>query len=190
MKLAEASESSAFHEVEAGNDGRRLARNSLALAVISALNVGAGFSWDVAIAAKFGISARSDAFYLAYTVPGMIMSIVYLSCNSIIVPSVVRQLAAGARDNAWRMFSIVLNLILLASLVVGLAGAAVSYWLVRGLAPGFDQHSVDLATSISVILFLSLPVAIAFEALRTDLYACRRYLLPTALDLLGKSSLP
>lgn len=172
-------------EVQGGGDGRRLTFDSLTLTAIALLNMGAGFSWDVAIAVRFGISARSDAFYLAYTVPGIITSVAYLSCNSILVPTVARELATGLSDKAWRLFSILLNHILLISLAVGLVGAVVSYWIVRGLGPGLGDDSADLATGMSVILFLSLPIAVVFEVLRTGLYACRRYIVPTALDLLG-----
>ena len=168
-----------------GEEGRSLRRNSFALTAIALLNMGAGFSWDIAIADKFGISARSDAFYLAYTLPGMITSVTYLSCNSIMVPTVARELATGLSESAWRLFSILLNFILLISLAVGLVGAVASYWVVRGLGPGLSAHSTDLATGLSMILFLSLPLAVAFEVLRTGLYACRRYVVPTGLDLLG-----
>jgi putative peptidoglycan lipid II flippase len=166
-------------------EGGRLTRDSLALAAISILNMGAGFSWDIAIAATFGIGARSDAFYLAYTLPGLITSVVYLSSSSILVPAVVRDLTAGAAGEAWRIFSNVLNLIVLFSCGVGLVGAAASPWLVRALAPGFNQTTADSAAQMSAILFLSLPIAAAFEVIRTGLYARQRYVLPTGLDLLG-----
>src|SRR3990172_11134341 len=100
----------------------RLVRNSSALSVVSLLSVVTSFLWDVAIAARFGIGARSDAFYLAYTLPSIITSLVFLASYSILVPAVARRLGDGEREAAWRLFSIVANVVFVFAAVVGVAG--------------------------------------------------------------------
>ena len=162
----------------------RLVRNSSALSVVALLSVGTSFLWDVAIAARFGIGARSDAFYFAYTLPTIITSLVYLSSYSILVPAVVRRLGSGDREAAWRLFSIVANVVVVLVLVVGIAGVAGSYGLVRVLAPGFGGPTADVAAEMSMILFATLAVAAGFEVFRAGLYACNRLLIPTALNVL------
>jgi putative peptidoglycan lipid II flippase len=162
----------------------RLVRSSTALSVVALLSVATSFLWDVAIAARFGIGARSDAFYFAYTLPSIITSLVYLASYSILVPAVARRLGSGEREAAWRLFSTVANVIFLLAAVIGLGGVVGSYGLVRVLAPGFGGRTASLAAEMSMILFATLAVAVAFEVLRTGLYACNRLVIPTALNIL------
>jgi putative peptidoglycan lipid II flippase len=172
-------------EAASTREGRKLRRSSASLAVISVLNMVTGFSWDVAIAAKFGISARSDAFYVAWTLPAMLTSIAYLSCNAVMVPMLARDLVSTTNEQATKRFSILLNFIIGLAMAIGLAGALTAPLLISALAPGLSHASHHTAIDLARIMFLVLPIGIGFEVVRTGLYAYERYSIPTALEMVG-----
>lgn len=168
----------------AAQHSESIVKSSTALSVVSLISVATSFLWDVAIATRFGISARSDAFYFAYTLPSILTSLIYLAAYSILVPAVSRRLGAGEQEGAWRLFSSVVNVVLLLTLIVSVVGAVSSYALVAVLAPGFGGQTSDVAAQMSIILFASLPAAVGFEVLRTGLYSVNRLVAPTVLMVL------
>ena len=63
-----------------------LARTSSGIAVLAAAGVLTGFAVDATIAALFGASAQTDAFFIAATIPFALASVLLASANQALVP--------------------------------------------------------------------------------------------------------
>lgn len=168
-----------------GDEARGVLRRSALLFVVTLLSVLSSFAWDVAIAIRFGISERSDAFYLAYTLPSIITTLVYLACYAVLMPAVAKRLGRGDARGAWEHFSTVMNVIILVILALGLAGAVGSYALMEVMAPGFAGQTLDRAAEMSAIMLATMSLGAAFQVGRVGLYAANRPLAPTAIVVVG-----
>jgi putative peptidoglycan lipid II flippase len=71
------------------SDSRRgLARSSSAIAIFAGAGVLSGFLVDATMAAIFGAGARTDAFFIASTIPFALASLLLASTNQVLVPLV------------------------------------------------------------------------------------------------------
>jgi putative peptidoglycan lipid II flippase len=157
--------------------------SSAALSLVALLSVATSFSWDIAIAARFGISSESDSFYYAYTFPSIIAFLAYISAYSVLLPAVARRLGQHDASSAWQLFAVVSNVVLVATVVVSIAGVVTSHFFLNAFAPGFDASTSESAAQMSVIMFSTLILAVGFELCRTGLYACNHLLVPAVLTV-------
>lgn len=164
---------------------RALVRNSWILACATFVSVLSSFSWDLAIAARLGIGAGSDAFYFAYTVPSIAMSVVYIATYSVLIPPVARRLSVGDGDAAWGLFFSVANAIVVTTILIASVCAVGSLFVMRYAAPGFNPSTERLAGELSALLFIAVIPGVMFELGRAALYAAERILVPTILIVGG-----
>ena len=75
------------------SDTKNLVKNSTAVSVLTGLGVMSGFLLNVVIAAKFGLGAEIDAFFVAYTLPNAIMSLALVAFSWTLVPMFARRYA-------------------------------------------------------------------------------------------------
>ena len=155
----------------------RLVRSSLLVGSFSFLGSVTGILVETSIAAKLGLSRSSDTFYVAYTIPYLITNLVSAGAQFSLVPFFAALETKHASDELWRGFSFVINLFFLAFGLLALLGAAVSPWLVRGIAPGFTHFQTDLAARLARWLFLMIVPACLSEGCRSFLLSQHRFAL-------------
>jgi putative peptidoglycan lipid II flippase len=136
------------------------------------------------IARAFGTSQQLDAYYAAFKLPDLLLTLIAGGAvATTFIPLFAEHLAAGNRDRAWRLASVVLNLLLAAMSVVALISALLAPWLVRALiAPGFDAPSQALTAELLRIVLLSSLLFTASSLVMSVLQAHRRFLLPALAD--------
>lgn len=148
---------------------RLLLTHSVIISVFTAAGVAAGLGLDVLIAARFGLTATTDALFVAETLPVIILAAALSSGQSVLVVALRRALDENSGHAA-----------LLAGLAtsgaglgmaLALAGMILSPWLVRGLAPGQTAAMAQATANLSAIFFWQAPAVITLEVLRADLYA-------------------
>lgn len=147
----------------------RLAANSAIISAFTAAGVVAGLGLDVLIAGRFGLSAATDALFVAETLPVIILAGALSAGQSVLVVALRRALDDGPTHDS--LLSGLATAAAGLGLALALAGTALSAWLMRALAPGQSAAATQLATQLSMILFWQAPAVMTAEALRADLYA-------------------
>jgi len=139
-----------------------------------------GILVETSIASKLGLSRSSDTFYVAFTVPYIITTLLYATGQFSLVPFFGTLEARHSTEELWRGFSYALNAVLAVMGTIALLGAAAAPWIVRGIAPGFTSAQTETATQLGRWLFLLIVPAGAAEVFRSFLLSQRRFALPSA----------
>jgi putative peptidoglycan lipid II flippase len=172
----------------AGPSHRRgLARNSGAIAVLAAAGVLTGFLVDAAMAALFGAGPRTDAFFIAATIPFALASLLLASANQVLVP-LINGWFADDPDEAERRVGSLLGTALTVAVGVAVVGVAVSPFLPRVLAPGSSEETKVLASAISALLFVTVITRVGAEVLRSLLNARFSFAAPASMAIVENGS--
>lgn len=158
---------------------------SIRTTLLIGLGVAAKLAVDLVVAASFGLSLHTDAFFIAYTLPLVIEALIYQACQSGLVPIFVRHLGTDQTDTKWRLFSTLFNIATLVSLGLLLLGFVGAPWLVGLLAPGIVPGSpkYETATLLMQILFLEVGFVGPIGVMRAFLNAHDRFTFPAMLEL-------
>lgn len=163
------------------SDAKTLVKDSTAVSALTVLGVIAGFLINAVIAAKFGVGAESDAFFVAYTLPNMVATFAHVSFSWTLVPLLARRFSEESENSIWDFASVVLNVGTVFFALLALVGGLCSPGLVSLLAPGLDASTRLLAVRLSRISFLMILFTAAVEVGMAVLYAQRFFVVPTIL---------
>lgn len=162
--------------------GRRLAGAALVVMLFFVLSRITGLAREVVIGAHFGTSPELDAYLAAFRLPDLLFQLVAGGAlGSAFIPTFAAHWARDQRDAAWLLFSRVLTLmtlllVVIAALVMGMAGA-----LVQGvIAPGFTPEQQALTAQLMRWMLVSTVVFGASGLIMGALNATQHFLLPAA----------
>lgn len=139
-----------------------------------------GLVRDQLVAAIFGTSAFSDAFFLVNVVPTILAGGLGHALSSGLMPPLVRHLSAGRKQAARQLFSYVLGFTLLSSTILAVTGVVGSEWLVEMLAPGYAPQEKAVAVTLSQVLFPTVIALTVFSILSTALNAEKNFWIPVS----------
>jgi len=88
---------------------RHLVQTSIVVGFFSLLGSLTGVLVDTSIAAKLGLSKSSDTFYVAFTIPYIIVNLLSATGQFSLVPFFSALEARHSEDDQWRGFSYVIN---------------------------------------------------------------------------------
>ena len=145
----------------------------------------------VVIANEYGASAELDAFFVAQRLPELVFQVLAgATLASAFIPVYARYLNRRGEDEAWRLASIVLNVVLLATIVLAAVMLIFAEWLVPALAPGLGEDSGmqselrDDAIFLTRVMLLS-PILFAVSGMITGILNARHhFLLPAFAPML------
>ena len=112
--------------------------------------------------------ATLDTFFAAFRIPDLMFQLVAAGAlSSALVPVVAAMLERDERDQAWRVVSTVINLML-----VALAGLAIALFVLapivmRAITPGFDDAQLERTVTLTRIMLLS-PILLAMGSVATS----------------------
>ena len=139
-----------------------------------------GILVETSIAANLGLSRSSDTFYVAFTVPYIITTLISATGQFSLVPFFSSLDARHSAEELWRGFSYAINAVFLGVSAVALIGALVSPWLIRGIAPGLNPQQIALGGHLARwLFFIIIPAGVA-ETFRSFLFSRHRFALPAA----------
>lgn len=132
---------------------KQIFRALLSLASANLLIRVAGMLNQVVVAARFGQGASMDAYFVAYGLPTLLAQLLASGLEASVIPVYARVRSKGTEEQASRLFSTLLNILL-----VGLLVFTVGMLLLRGQlvflsAPGSKPYVKDLAVSLTIYLF-------------------------------------
>lgn len=139
-----------------------------------------GILVETSIAARLGLSKSSDTFYVAFTVPYIITTLISATGQFSLVPFFSSFDAGRSPEQLWRGFSYAVNVVFLGLSAIAVVGAAATPWIIRGIAPGFTLPQTELATQLGQWLFLVIIPSGVAEVFRSFLLSQRRFALPSA----------
>ena len=110
------------------------------------------------IAAYYGATAETDAFFFAQSMPNMIFPAISGGLSTAMTSLYVKRLENCGEYSGDRYVSRLLNGLILLGCGLGFAGFMVSPLLVSFLAPGFTGSQAALASLLSRIVMVSFPL--------------------------------
>lgn len=162
--------------------GSKTVSDSIAFSLVSALAVASTSTLSIAIAIRFGAGYEADVFFLAYAVPGVVVSMMAATMRVVLVPSFVR-FSEGYGSTIARRMNTAIGIVGLALwLVVASVGVAVASLYIETFAPSLSLEAQYLAVQISRWVFAIIPLTWLSEFLRALLYSQHRFLLPLAAE--------
>jgi len=162
------------------NPKQQMFRSSIVVAFFNLLGGVSGILVETSIAANLGLSQRSDTFYVAYTIPYIILNLLTATGQFSLVPFFASLESNQDDREVWRGFSYVANILFLGLGAIAAVGAVASPWIIHGIAPGFTHQQAALATQLSRWLFLIVIPAGLGELMRSFLLSRHYFALPTA----------
>ncbi len=137
---------------------RSLGRNALSLTVVSAMGVGCSLLVDALVVAYFGLGWNTNTYFVAMTVPMLLATALALQASQVVQPLFIHTREEEGEQPGWD----VLNLIITTStgivFILAVLGVLSSALLIRTQSPGLDERSLALATRLSWLFFLILPM--------------------------------
>lgn len=147
--------------------------------VITALGSIVAYGREALLAATFGVSGSTDAYFAAIFIPFSLYSLLGAGAlNPVVVPVLAEHIERGPSEDFWRIASTMLNLLVLALGGITVVGILLAPQLLQFLAPGFEGETLQVAVRV---LRVSLPM--------TLLAGLAAYL-AAVLNALGSFALP
>ena len=167
-------------------DSRGIASAATLVMLLFILSRGTGLLREMIIGARFGTAADLDAYLAAFRIPDLLFQLVAGGAlGSAFIPTFAAAWTEGSQQQAWLLFSRVLNLLTL--LLVILCGLAMLFAepLVAGLiAPGFSVEQQRLTASLMRWMLASTVVFGASGLIMGALNAVQHFLLPAVAPAL------
>lgn len=137
---------------------------ALLIATAGILSRFLGFIRDRILASHFGAGDVLDAYYTAFRIPDLIYGFLVLGAlSAAFVPVFTELIAEKKEEEAWRLTSGVLHLMVFALGILALVGIVFAAPLTAWLAPGFSGEKQALAITLTRVMLLS-PFMLAISA--------------------------
>lgn len=163
----------------------RLIRSFSVVAGLTLIASFLGYVRDAALAASFGASTTTDAYFAAFFVPNTLYLILLSNSVAIVFLPIFVESFQKDRDRAWRTASALFNLsFILLSAVVLFAAVTVRWWM-PVLYSGFAADTMQLAITLTLIL-LPMLIFIGLSTLLTAiLNSFDHFAIPAFAPVLG-----
>lgn len=165
-----------------------LFKASLLLTIFFGINKLVALARQALIAKQFGFSPEIDAFNVANNVPDLLFSLITGGALAVaFIPVLSDYLEKKGYTHAWRLFSIVANLVFLTTAVLSVIVAIFAHNLVTsqfGIAPGFTTEQQNLATQLMRYNLIATLIFSLSGLVMAGLQAHKHFLLPAIAPIL------
>jgi len=161
-------------------DSSKTVSDTITFSLVGGLAVTSTSALSLSIAIRFGAGYQADAFFLAYSVPGVLAGAMATAMRLVLVPSFVRLTEEHCLVTAWRIISTISIVGLVLWLIAASAGVIGGPLYMKAFAPSITLAARQLAVQISRWVFAIIPLTWLSELLRALLNSQRRFLLPLA----------
>ena len=136
-------------------------RAALIILAATATGRALGLVRDMVTSRYFGATSATDAYFLAYKIPYLLVLMAGGALTAVFVPILTYRISTGRRQEAWDLSVNLGNLIFLA--LLGLTGLLViiAPWIIPLVGFGFSQSTADKA----VFLFRLLMIGVVFDSM-------------------------
>lgn len=135
------------------------------------------------IAKYFGATSQTDAYLVAFIIPGAILSLLGGALPGTMIPVFTELLGSNREDKAWRMSNTLTNLIVITLTFGAILGWYLAPYLVPLLAPGFSKGVLDLAVYLTRIM-MPMVVFLTLSGLATAiLQSYQKFAIPAIVGI-------
>src|SRR6266568_8695209 len=131
---------------------KQIFRALLTLSSAALLARGMGMLNQIVVTSRFGAGATMDAYFVASTLPILMATMLSASIESSVIPVYARVRTQG-KEQASILFSTLLNLLVLGTVVLTLVMLASRDQLIHLSAPALDPFRAALAVSLAPFIF-------------------------------------
>ena len=114
----------------------------------------AGIILDGIIVAIFGLGSKTDAYYIAATIPLALITVIHLQVGKVIQPLFIHANVVDGAKSAWQFLSQIITVATTVSFAVGMACALFSSEIIHLQTPGQNQSDRALAANLSILFFI------------------------------------
>jgi putative peptidoglycan lipid II flippase len=160
---------------------RQLVRSAGVIGMATMTSRVLGLVRDQVLAYFFGAGDAMDAFRIAFRLPNVLRDLFAEGAMSAaLVPTFTRAVAHGGRQQAWRLGSNVINVLLIVSGLIVVAGVVFAQPLVELYAGGFRQvpGKLELTVRLTRIMFPFLSMVTVAAVMMAMLNASHRFFIP------------
>jgi len=139
---------------------------------------------DRLLAYKFGAGPELDVYFASFRIPDLVYGILIMSGLSAVFLPVLADYFNKDEKEGWHLVSVVLNSFLILLIVFCGILAILTPWLIKFIAPGFNQEQKELAVPLTRIMFLS-PILFGLSSIFSGiLHYFNRFLVYSVAPLL------
>ena len=138
---------------------------------------------DATIAALFGASARTDAFFIAATIPFALASVLLASANQALVPLINSWFKDHGADTAMERVDGLMGTSLVITTAIAAVGIALAPIIPSILAPGASAATKSSASEITALLFITVITRVGAEVIRALLNARFSFAAPASMPI-------
>jgi putative peptidoglycan lipid II flippase len=131
---------------------KQIFRALLTLSSAALLARGMGMLNQIVVTSRFGAGATMDAYFVASTLPILMATMLSTSVESSVIPVYARVRMKG-KEQASRLYSTLLNLLVLGTAVLTLVMLAFRDQLTHLSAPSLDPYRTALAVSLTPLIY-------------------------------------
>ncbi|MCG8219888.1 murein biosynthesis integral membrane protein MurJ [Tenacibaculum finnmarkense] len=153
----------------------KIIKNSIIVLVLIALGKGLSFFRDIIVSYYFGATGNTDAYFAANSVPSLLFTALISSYLVLLIPTYKNIQVKSGVEAANKFGSGLINFILLASILLSAIGFFSMEYLIKLVAPGFDDKTHELALNLGKILVLSFPFSSVTTILANISNANKKY---------------
>ena len=155
-------------------------RATILLLALQLLSRCLGIIREIAIAWRFGASASTDAYFVAFSIPNAFYVVVGTSLTAVIVPLLAKYEAQGQHHESMRVASLAINVVLLFIGMLALGGILGASKIAWALGGGFSAATLKLTTQFTALMMPSI-VFLSVAGVMAGLLNCRHIFGPPAL---------
>jgi putative peptidoglycan lipid II flippase len=143
-----------------------------------------GMGMQIVVTARFGLGPAMDSYFIAAAVPVLVAGALTYPLHASVVPVYVRVLGEGNRRAASSLFSTLLNVAVIASVLVMVLMLVFRREVILVSAPGADSALQSLAVGLAPVVFPSLVLTVVLGVFEAVLNADGQFGWPSYAGLL------
>jgi murein biosynthesis integral membrane protein MurJ len=132
---------------------KHIFRALLSLASANLLIRVAGMVNQVVVTYRFGQGESMDAYFVASTLPTLLAQLLAAALESSVIPTYARVRAMGGKERASKLFSTLLNILVVSLLVLTALMLLLRNQMILITATGLSQSSQQLAANLGIYVF-------------------------------------
>ncbi|OEH85476.1 murein biosynthesis integral membrane protein MurJ [Desulfuribacillus stibiiarsenatis] len=158
---------------------RTLIKSGMIIVVATFIGRLFGFVREIFISAQYGTSAQAEAYFIAITIPTILIAVLPGALNSVCTPLFAEYKAKGDIKGLQGLFNTVTSLVLLGSLVLSILGGFFSAEIVSVLAPGFTGEVRELTIELVTLMVPAITLIGLISIFWSYLNAQQHFLMPS-----------
>ncbi len=155
-------------------------KNVVNITTARLLTVGVATILDAIILAKLGLGSQTDVFFVAYTIPLIIISLSQLHARTLL-PLFISTKEREGEKQAWFFVDLLITFVLIILFIIFLFSTLFSEFIISIQAPGFDNETKAIGIKLSVILFIAPLLFYPIALMKNILTSFDEFFLPEVL---------